>query len=164
MSTYKDSRKTIHEILAQARAEARALGSPRVEAEHLLLALATLTHMPAGQLLASEGLNHEVIHKALDLELKRSLEAVNVRLDGFFLPNSKMPILGELRLAQSAKLAIVRANKARVSRRDRRFDSLHLLLGILNAKGGIVARALAVSGIDRAALIERVLAALDRAA
>ena len=164
MATFDNSRKAVHEILAQARTEARALGSPCVEAEHLLLALATLTPVPAGQLLASEGLSHEVILKTLGLEFERSLEAVNIRLDGFFLPDSKMPILGELRLAQSAKLAIVRANTARVSRRDKRFDSLHMLLGIVNAKSGTVARALAVGGIDRAALVVRTLAALDRAA
>ncbi|HZD61087.1 MAG TPA: Clp protease N-terminal domain-containing protein [Anaerolineae bacterium] len=164
MAKFDDSRQTVHKILAQARTEARGLGSPRVEAEHLLLALAALIHMPAGQLLAAEGLNHDVILKALDLEFERSLEGVNIHLNGFFLPESKMPILGELRLAQSAKLAIVRANKARVSRRDHRFDSLHMLLGVLNAESGVVPRALIAAGIDRAALITQALAALDRAA
>ena len=72
---------------------------------------------------------------------------------------------GAPRLAHSAKLAFERALKARAGRgRDRRLDSLHLLLGIVSAEGGTVARALAAAEVDRAALAARARAALEHAA
>ena len=60
-------------------------------------------------------------------------------------------------MGRSAKLALQRGIMARGGRgRDRhRFDSLHLLIGILTAEGGTVARALTLSGVDRRALAER---------
>ena len=43
-------------------------------------------------------------------------------------------------------------------------DSVHLLIGILSAEGGTVARALAMIEVDRRALIARARAGLERAA
>jgi ATP-dependent Clp protease ATP-binding subunit ClpA len=154
----------MHEILAQARAEARALGSPRVEAEHLLLALSWLSLLPAGRLLTAEGLDHEAVLQALDNEFKSSLEAVGVKLDESFSTDSKIPIISEIRLAQSIKQAILEGNKARVTRRDSHLDSLHLLLGVLIIEGGTVARALDLAGVDRKALVAKTQTGLDCAA
>jgi ATPases with chaperone activity, ATP-binding subunit len=152
------------EIVAQGRKEARALGSSRVEAEHLLLALAARPETSAGQLLTAAGLDHGAVREALDLEFERSLGAVGIWLHGFCLPEERLPVVGGLRLAQSAKLAFERAIKLRGARHDRGFDHLHLLFGIVSAEGGTVARALAVAGVDRGALAARARALLDRAA
>ena len=162
-----DKRQTLNprEIVAQARNEARALGSSRIEAEHLLLALAARPETPAGRLLSAAGLDHTAVREALDLEFERSLGAVGIWLYGFDLPEERLPVVGAPRLAQSAKLAFERALKARAGRgRDRRLQKLHLLLGIVSAEGGTVARALAAAEVDRAALAARARAALEHAA
>ncbi len=155
----------LRKIVALSRAEARNLGSSRIDAEHLLLALASEPQLSAGLLLRAEGLDPATIRGALDLELARSLGAVGISLHGFSLPDARLSFLGGLPFGQSAKLAWQRAIKARAGRgRDRRFDSLHLLIGILSAEGGTVARALAMIEVDRRALIARARAGLERAA
>jgi D-alanyl-D-alanine carboxypeptidase len=152
------------EIVTQARNEARALGSSRVEAEHLLLALAARPDTSAGRLLTAAGLDHRAVREVLDLEFERSLGAVGILLHGFCLPEQGLPVSGGPRLAQSAKLAFERGLKTRAARHDRGFDPLHLLIGIVSAEGGTVARALAAAEVDRGALAARAQAALDRAA
>ena len=152
------------EIVAQGRNEARAMGSSRVEAEHLLLALASRPETSAGRLLTAVGLDHEGVREALDLEFERSLGAVGILLHGFCLPEERLPVVGGLRLARSAKLAFERAIKLRGARHDRGFDHLHLLVGIVSAEGGTVARALDVAGVDRTALTAQARTLLDRAA
>jgi D-alanyl-D-alanine carboxypeptidase len=155
----------LRRIVALARTEARNLGSSRIEAEHLLLALTSQPQLSAGRLLNAEGLDPARIREALDLEFARSLGAVGISLHGFSLSDARLSVLGGLPLAQSARLAWQRAIKARTGRgRDRRFDSLHLLIGILSAEGGTVARALALIEVDRAALVARARAGLERAA
>lgn len=158
-----DSRN-LRKIMAAAKNEARAAGSSRTEAEHLLLALTSSPQLPAGRLLAEQGLDHEAVQQALALELQHSLAAVGVRLDGLGLPQAALPVLGEPRMAQSAKLAFQRAIKARAARKDRRFDSLHLLIGILSAQTGTVSRALETAGVDRNALATAARSELDHAA
>ena len=155
----------LRKIIASARDEARSLGSSRVEAEHLLLALSAQPRLSAGRLLADQGLDHETIRTALDLEFARSLGAVGISLHGFALPDTRLAVLGGMPLAQSAKLAWQRAVKARSGRgRGRRFDSLHLLIGILSGESGTVPRALAAIDVDRGALAARARADLERAA
>lgn len=157
-----DLRKTV----GLARDEARAQGSARIEAEHLLLALAAQPQLSAGRLLRAEGLTADAVRQALDLEFARSLGAVGISLHGFALPDTRLSFLGTLPMGRSAKLAWQRAIQARAGRgRDRRrFDSLHLLIGILAAESGTVARALAMSGFDRQALGERARRALEERA
>ena len=65
----------IRKIVALARSEARALGSSRIEAEHMLLALASQPRLSAGRLLNEAGLDPAAIREALDLEFARSLGA-----------------------------------------------------------------------------------------
>lgn len=157
-------RTDLHRIMTLARDEARALGSPRIEAEHLLLAFASSTDLAAGRLLAARGLDHAAVDEALSLEFARSLEIAGVRISDFCLPGKGMPLTGEPRMAQSSKLAFHRAIRTKGARNDRRFDSLHLLLGILSADAGTVARALAAAEVDRSALSAAAQATLDRAA
>lgn len=156
----------LRKIIRVARDEARAQGSSRIEAEHLLLALADDPQLPAGRLLGDQGLGPDAIREALDLEFARSLGAVGISLHGFALPDKRLAVLGTLPMGRSAKLAWQRAIKARGGRgRDRlRFDSLHLLIGVLTADGGTVARALTMSGCDRRALADRARAELRQRA
>ena len=145
-----DLRRTIR----LARDEARAQGSARIEAEHLLLALAAQPQLSAGSLLWGDGLGPDAIRQALDLEFAHSLGAIGISLHGFALPDTRLSVLGAVPMGRSAKLAWQRAIQARSGRgRDRRrLDSLHLLIGILGGETGTVARALAISGFDRHAI------------
>ena len=161
MSDPTDMRK----IMAAAKHEARAMGSSRVEAEHLLLALAASSNLAAGQLLSAHGLNHAAVREALTLEFAHSLQAVGIRVDDFSLPAEGLPLTVDFRLTSSTKLALQRAMKARTGRgRGRRLESLHLLLGLLSANVGTVPRALEAAGVDREALTAAARATPDRAA
>jgi D-alanyl-D-alanine carboxypeptidase len=162
VSDLLDIRKTV----AEARSEARALGSPRIEAEHLLLALASHPRSPAGRLLESEGLDGNALRNALGAEFRDSLSAAGVHVDELAMPAPTTPPSGPRALGQSAKLALQRALRARAGRgrARRRLGSLHLLLGILEARAGTAVRALDRSGIDRARLKDRVRAHLAEAA
>jgi ATP-dependent Clp protease ATP-binding subunit ClpA len=157
-----DLRKTV----GLARDEARAQGSARIEAEHLLLALAAQPQLSAGRLLWGDGLGPDAIRQALDLEFAHSLGAIGISLHGFALPDTRLSVLGTVPMGRSAKLAWQRAIRARSGRgRDRRrLGSLHLLIGILAAESGTVARALAISGFDRDALAERARRELEERA
>jgi ATP-dependent Clp protease ATP-binding subunit ClpA len=140
--------KDARAVTIRAQQEARALGSPTIEAEHLLLALADRS----GGVLAEAGLDREGVRAALDAEAERSLAAAGVAWD---VPS---PVIASAapRFATSSKLALERALRAAVERGDRRLTADHVLLGILRAEVGTVPRALAIAGIDRAALAARI--------
>lgn len=105
------------------------------------------------------------IREALDLEFAHSLGAVGISLHGFALPDARLSVLGALPLGRSAKLALQRAIKARTGRsRGRPLDSLHVLVGILSAEGGTVARALDLAQVDRGALLAQAREGLAQAA
>ena len=103
----------IREVVTAARDEARALGSSRIEAEHLLLALAARPRSSAGQVLNDAGLDPAAIRGALDLEFAHSLGTMGISLHGFALPDARLSVLGALPLSRSAKLALQRAIQAR---------------------------------------------------
>jgi hypothetical protein len=142
------------------------MGGSRIEAEHVLLALAVHTEWPAGRLLCELDLDHEALRRAFDAEFKDSLAAVGISLEAFALPAvSAVPGDGPRYLGQSTKVALQRALRARSGRgRARRLTSLHLLLGILQPEGGTTARALAAVGVDRNRLLGSVHVALEEAA
>jgi len=132
-------------IVERAREEALELGSPTIEAEHMLLALARRPS-PA---LAGVGLDHDAIRRALDDEIARSLASAGITWDAPPQPRAKTT---GVRFGASGKLALERALKAAVERDDRRLKSEHVLLGLLRAEHGTVPRALEGAGVDRAAL------------
>jgi len=139
----KDARRTVEE----ARHEAQAAGSPTLEAEHLLLALARRPH----PVLAVEDVDVARVEEALAHERAASLAAAGVEWDV-----DARPTRAEPRFAASAKLALERSLPAAIARRDRRLTSDHILLGILEADAGTVPRALELAGVDRRALAESV--------
>ena len=135
----KDVRRA---VLRAAEQEVRSLGSRSVEAEHLLLALAAHEQDPAGRLLAESGLDHASLRAALERENERSLAAVGVSVSDFELPDPPPAPRRSPRFAASAKRALHAALRIAADRKDRRIGSLHVLLGVLDARIGTVPRAL----------------------
>jgi ATP-dependent Clp protease ATP-binding subunit ClpA len=142
-------------VLRAIEEQAPALGSPTVEAEHLLLALAADRGRPAGRLLAEVGLDPDGLRAALDHETERSLAAVGVRLADFPLPDAPGAPRRTPKLATSAKTALERAVRVASAHGDRHVAGAHLLLGVMRAELGTVPRALDAAGVDRVALATR---------
>jgi ATP-dependent Clp protease ATP-binding subunit ClpA len=140
------------QVVKAAETLASGLGSPTIEAEHLLLALADCQPV-----LADAGLDHDGVLAALAEERERSLLAVGISAADFDLPPAP---LTRPRMAASSKVALERAVRAAASRSDKRIAGGHILLGVLAAEAGTVPRALAIAGIDRQELRDRAGAAL----
>jgi ATP-dependent Clp protease ATP-binding subunit ClpA len=144
-----------------AEAEARELGSPTIEAEHLLLALTRQDPATAvGRALAEAGLDHDRAAAALDAERERSLTAVGISIGDFDLPAphpSTKP-----RMAAGAKSALEHALRISLVRADKRIDGGHILLALLRAEAGTVPRALSEAGVDKRELNDLVTAAMSR--
>lgn len=151
MSTFD---RFLASIMDEAGREARADGSSAVEAHHLLLAIAASDDPGTRELLASAGLDEAAIRAALDREFAHSLSAAGVSVDRADLPRPSHPRADTPPLGSSVKLAIERGFGAVSRKQDLR--PAHLLVGIVQAPVGTVPRALALAGVDRAALLERV--------
>lgn len=132
------------------------LRAPRVEAEHLLLAV-TRGSGPVKQALAGAGLDYDGLLEALGAETTRSLAAVGVTA----ATPEFSPFVDRPKFATSAKLTLERALRVAVGRGDKRIGSAHIALGALRAPTGTVPRAL--ESIDRAALITTIERAADDA-
>jgi ATP-dependent Clp protease ATP-binding subunit ClpA len=146
-----------------AEAEARELGSPTIEPEHLLLALTRQgAGTAAGEALAEAGLDHERLEHALASERERSLLAVGISIGDFDLPAPRPS--AKPRFAAGAKGTLEQALRRSLERGDRRIESAHILLALLRAEAGTVPRTLAEAGIDRTELNDLTAAALDRRA
>jgi ATP-dependent Clp protease ATP-binding subunit ClpA len=150
--------KPVTKILGLARAEAVADQSPTVEAEHLLLALSGPEAGAAHLLLTEAGLDHDAIQLALAAGVEHSLAAVGVRLGQSGLPRASFFPGKRVNVGASTKLALHRAVAASKAQHASEIEPVYLLLGILNARLGTVPRALDLAGIDRPALIARILA------
>jgi ATP-dependent Clp protease ATP-binding subunit ClpA len=149
--------KPVTKILGLARAEAVADHSPTVEAEHLLLALSSPQSGGAHSLLAEAGLDHDAIQRALAADVERSLAAVGVRLGKSGLPRASFFPGRKVHVGASAKMALHRAVAVSKAHHASEIEPAYLLLGLLNARLGTVPRALDLAGIDRPALIARIL-------
>jgi ATP-dependent Clp protease ATP-binding subunit ClpA len=137
-------------VLADAGREARAEGSSTVEAQHLLLAVAGHDDPHTSRALGAVGLDRAAVRAALDRELTASLGAVGVTLADGEVPRPRHPRAGVPPMGASLKLAVERAIRHCPRKRDMR--PVHVLLGIVAAPVGTVPRALALAGVDRAAL------------
>jgi ATP-dependent Clp protease ATP-binding subunit ClpA len=142
-------------VVLQFEAEAKRDGAKFIEAGHMLLALASDPGSDAARLLKESGLDHQRLVSALEEEHRRTLSFAGVKA-----PDRKLAEATELdstlSFGTSAKAAIRRALiGSRHDRRRARLRSIDLLAGILQAELGTVPRALAIAGIDRAAVIAR---------
>lgn len=140
-------------VLEQARREARDDGSSMVEAHHVLLAIAGSGEPNTARLLSSVGLDQGTIRDALGREFEHSLAAAGVSLGRAGVPRPDRTREPSPPVGSSVKLALERGLGATGRKRDLR--PAHLLIGILQAPVGTVPRALALAGVDRAALVER---------
>ncbi|HYQ64119.1 Clp protease N-terminal domain-containing protein [Actinophytocola sp.] len=147
----------LHNTIMRAHQEARDDGSPTVEVQHLLLAVAAEPEPTVRPLLASAGLDRDAVRRALEQEFVQSLSAVGVSSNAHPLPEpSRLP--AKPAMGTSAKLALDRGFSAVTRKKDLR--PAHVLLGILAAQAGIVPRALAIAGADQEDLAARVRRAL----
>ena len=139
-------------ILDQAGHEARAEGSPTIEAQHVLLAMAARADTDAGQLLCSSGLDRAALRAALDREVEDALSGVGIPPEAARprVPENAVDPAGQL--GTSVRFALERGLDG-VRRAPR---PAHLLLGVLQAEVGTVPRALDLAGIDRTDLLARV--------
>jgi ATP-dependent Clp protease ATP-binding subunit ClpA len=145
-----------------AEAEARELGSPTIDAEHLLLALTRQDPATAvGRALAEAGLDHDRVSRALDPERERSLMAVGISIGDFDI-SAPRPATTRPRMAAGAKNALELSLRISLERADRRIDGGHILLALLRAEAGTVPRALDEAGVDRRELNDLVTAAMSR--
>jgi ATP-dependent Clp protease ATP-binding subunit ClpA len=133
----RDARAAVHTAVS----DAKATGQPTVEAEHLLLALATSPE------LQSLGLDREQLVEALIEEERQSLSAVGLGAANYQQPRPASRAQ-EPRFGASAKLALQRGVKLAQLRGGRRFRSQELLGGVLAAEHGRVPRALDLAGIN----------------
>jgi ATP-dependent Clp protease ATP-binding subunit ClpA len=156
--------KQSQSVVLQALIEAQALGSPVVEAEHVLMALTGSAGGPARGVLADAGLDHDAVRAALDAERDRSLAAVGVSAGAFGLPEEPTPLERTPGWGSSAKTALKRAATAAAQRGERRIQPAHILLGLLSAELGTVPRALAMADVDRTELAAATHRRLDAAA
>jgi D-alanyl-D-alanine carboxypeptidase len=146
--------KFVAAVLDRAGREASADGSSTVEAQHLLLAVAASGEPGTSELLTSVGLDEAVIRTALDREFEHSLRAAGVSVDRSDMPRPSRPRDEPPPLGSSVKLAMERGLGSVARKQNLR--PAHLLLGIMQATVGTVPRALALAGIDRAAVVQRI--------
>lgn len=155
-------------VTRQFEIEAKREGAKFIEAEHMLLALASNTDSDAGRLLIEAGLDHARLAAALREERRRTLAFAGISAPdngpvAINEPNRLPPgaqatgLDGAPSLGTSAKMAVRRAliGSRHERRRRGRLRAMDLLAGILEADFGTVPRALAIAGVDRAALISR---------
>jgi ATP-dependent Clp protease ATP-binding subunit ClpA len=139
-------------VALEASSVAAGLGSPSVEAEHLLVSLASTPH-PAGAALRAVGLDPQEARDAIQRDFERVLGRVGIDTSGIDLPANcrrTKPNWGT-----SAKQALERAVAEAKRRGDKHIGCEHILLGLLRAEHGTVPRLLAAEGIDRDELTGR---------
>ena len=128
-------------VLVRAQEEALGRGEDVIEAEHLPLALADRPDV------RDLGLDPDRLLEALEEEQQRSLAAAGVSAREFDRWGAA-PRPRKAKLATSGKLALHRAVKLAVARRERRVSAHHLLAGVLAADYGRVPRALQLARVD----------------
>ncbi|HEY8814971.1 MAG TPA: Clp protease N-terminal domain-containing protein [Candidatus Dormibacteraeota bacterium] len=147
-------RETALVVVRQFVTEARQDSAKFVEAEHMLLTLATNKESDACRVLNESGLTYARLMAAMHEERRRTLAFAGVEpLDE--RQTAVTELHRPLTLGTSAKVAIKRALIAARDGRHRRpcIKSTELLLGILQAELGTVPRTLAIAGVDRGVLI-----------
>jgi ATP-dependent Clp protease ATP-binding subunit ClpA len=153
--------RQLHAIGRRAIAEAVARRATSVGTEHVLLAIAAKPDAPSARVLADAGLDYRAITAAIEAERHRSLAVADVRpVDPDVLassPRATKPVWGA-----SIRALLRAADKpaAKAAARAGREGALEieLTLGILRAELGTVPRMLALVGVDRRAIAERLRA------
>jgi ATP-dependent Clp protease ATP-binding subunit ClpA len=142
-------------VIRASKEVADGVGSPQIEAEHLLVALAAgPADDRAAQALRDEGLDAETLREAIAHDGERVLAKVGIDVSSVDLPprprSRKSP-----RVGASAKRALELGVRGAAEIGEKKIGSHHLLLGLLRAEHGVVPRLLAAEGVDRAELAKR---------
>jgi ATP-dependent Clp protease ATP-binding subunit ClpA len=149
--------KFLAAVLDDARREAGEDGSATVEPQHLLLAIAFREEPSTHHVLSSVGLDHTTVRAALDRESERSLAAAGVSLAAVEVARPRQAREQSPKVGSSFRRVMERSAGSAGRRAP---QPLHLLLGIVAAPVGTVPRALALAGVDRAGLVERIRQAI----
>src|SRR4051812_48017551 len=115
-------------VALEAKSVAAGLGSSSVEAEHLLVSLASTDH-PAGAALREVGLEPQEVRDAIQRDFERSLACVGIAAGGADVPANCRRT--KPRWGASAKQALERAVKEAKRGGDRHIGCEHILLGLL---------------------------------
>lgn len=141
--------KDVRAVLVHGgRAEARLDGSPTIEAEHVLLALAALPDSAVARLLQDAGLTRDAIRAALDREWEQSLAVAGVTLSVTLLPKATPDRERTPQIGESTKLVLKRAMADASKRGTGRIGAANILVGLLDSTLGRVPRALALTAAD----------------
>src|SRR5215218_3231540 len=139
-------------VATEANSVAAGLGSPTVEAEHLLVSLAAGNDR-AGHALREAGLDPPEVREAIRRDFERVLGRVGVDTSGLDLPARCRRT--KPRWGASAKQGLAGAYEEAKRRGDRTVHADHILLGLLRAEHGAVPRILEAEGIGRDELTGR---------
>jgi ATP-dependent Clp protease ATP-binding subunit ClpA len=146
--------RQLHAIGQRAIAEAMTHRASAVGAEHVLLAIAAESGAPAARVLAESGLDYPGIEAVLSTERKRSLAVADVTsVDPAVLRAERR--IAKPAWAASARDLLRAADKPAAKSGRPGALEIELTIGILRANLGTVPRMLALAGIDRTRLIER---------
>ena len=143
-------------VIVRSIDEAGARGAAKVEAEHLLLAIAASGDVAAGAL-ADAGLDYAGVEAALRGEREHALRAAGIEP----VAEERLQATGTSRPGWGASIREALKRGKFAARRDRsratreRLTVADSLIGVLRADLGTVPRAFAYAGVDRAALIAR---------
>ena len=146
-------------LARQFEIEAKRDGAKYIEAEHMLLALAADPAGGAARAMIESGLDHDRLEKALQEERRRTLAFAGMSAPSRELVAATVlesPVTFGTSAKSALRRGLIATREARRGRRPRIRDT-ELLVGILQAELGTVPRALAIAGIDRAALISRIM-------
>lgn len=139
------ARSYVDSVLVRASEEARRTGSPLMEAEHLLLALAAEPEGDAPDLLSPAGLDRAAVQDALRREFEHSLGAVGVSVAGEEVLRPRESERRPSDIGESGR-RVLEWGMANARKKD--LGPAHILLGLLELKVGTVPRALALAGVD----------------
>lgn len=143
-------------VLRATKEVAAGVGSPQVEAEHMLIAIASgPADDRAAQALRDEGLDAETLREAIAHDGERVLAKVGIDVSGVALPPRPRRSGKSPRFGASAKRALELGVRGAAEVGEKKILTHHLLLGLLRAEHGVVPRLLADKGVDRAALVKR---------
>lgn len=150
--------RQLHAIGQRAVAEAAMRRATTVGAEHVLLAITANADGPAARALAAAGLDYAGVAEALRAERARSLAVADIHpIDPESLTAAPRPTKPGWGASVRDLLRAADKDAARAAARAGAPGALEteLVIGILRADLGTVPRMLALAGVDRHALIER---------
>jgi ATP-dependent Clp protease ATP-binding subunit ClpA len=153
---HEDLGVSLKAVIVRSIDEAAAHGAAKVEAEHLLLAIAASGDVAAGAL-ADAGLDYAGVEAALRGERDHALRAAGIEP----VAEERLRATGTSRpgwgasIREALKRGDFRARRDRSRAERERLAVADALIGVLRADLGTVPRALAYAGVDRAALITR---------